>query len=228
MTRTRTGRLEIILVGAAIAAAALIAARTLAESVGQIAGSGPMTSHMLMHIALMNIAAPFAGMCAAEICQRSFRAGQLALFSFLQIILLWGWHAPVAMQIAHDTDVGMMAMHISLYAAAVLFWSAVFGTGREARWMSIFAVLVTGKLFCLLAVLIALAPRVIYPNAHAAHVGQPDSVAVHALADQQLAGMIMIVACPLTYVLAGVVIASRWLFDIERSRQLDIPAASAE
>jgi putative membrane protein len=79
--------------------------------------------------------------------------------------------------------------------------------------MSIAAVLVTGKLFCLLAVLLALSPRVLYPlSSHHANAV--------SLVDQQLAGLIMIVSCPVTYVLAGVVIASRWLLEVE-SRSTD-------
>jgi putative membrane protein len=35
------------------------------------------------------------------------------------------------------------------------------------------------------------------------------------LDDQQLAGMLMLIACPLTYVAAGVVLAGRWLFGVE-------------
>lgn len=34
------------------------------------------------------------------------------------------------------------------------------------------------------------------------------------LADQELAGLIMIVACPLFYVSAGVYIAAKWLFEL--------------
>jgi putative membrane protein len=49
-------------------------------------------------------------------------------------------------------------------------------------------------------VLITFAPRAIYGHAHAG-----------ALADQQLGGLIMLIVCPLTYILAAVVIVTRWL-----------------
>ena len=35
------------------------------------------------------------------------------------------------------------------------------------------------------------------------------------LADQQLAGLLMITACPLTYVTAGVIIAARWVLELD-------------
>jgi putative membrane protein len=62
----------------------------------------------------------------------------------------------------------------------------------------------------LLGALFTFSPRLVYAagmsGAHHSQIG---------LADQQLAGLMMIVACPLTYVLAAVVIASRWLFALE-------------
>ncbi len=62
------------------------------------------------------------------------------------------------------------------------------------------ALLVSGKLACLLGVLFVFAPRPLL--AHAGHF-------VHAqvLADQHLAGLLMIAACPLSYVLTAVVLA---------------------
>jgi putative membrane protein len=156
----------------------------------------------------MNIAGPFAGLCLIQIVKRSWSAGELALAGVAQIVLLWVWHSPAAFDWVHHSSVPMVAMHVSLYLSATIFWAAVFGAGRNERWMSIAAVLVTGKLFCLLAALLALSPRVLYllSSHHANAV---------SLGDQQLAGLIMIIACPVTYVLAGVVIASRWLLEVE-------------
>jgi putative membrane protein len=75
-----------------------------------------------------------------------------------------------------------------------------------------FALLITGKLFCLLAALLVFSPRVLYPDALAAHRHAP--VAADLLSDQHLAGLLMLVLCPLTYVLAGVLIAERWLREL--------------
>ncbi|MBY0226905.1 MAG: cytochrome c oxidase assembly protein [Hyphomicrobium sp.] len=204
----KTDHVRVVFVGIGIALVALSAATTLAQSISGLVSAGPVTTHMLMHLALMNVAGPFAGLCVIQIVKRSWSAGELALAGVAQILLLWAWHSPAAFDWAHHSSLTMAAMHVSLYLTAILFWAAVFGAERDARWMSIATVLVTGKLFCLLAVLLALSPRVLYllSSHHASAV---------ALADQQFAGLIMIVACPLTYVLAGVVIASRWLLEIE-------------
>ena len=71
----------------------------------------------------------------------------------------------------------------------------------------------TAKLFCLLGALLVLAPRPIY----AAHSGPHHPVVpsgLTALEDQQLAGLLMLAACALTYVAAGAIIAARWLREL--------------
>jgi putative membrane protein len=116
--------------------------------------------------------------------------------------------------------VAQMLWHSSLLLSALLFWRALVpasGTG----WQSIFAVLVTGKLVCLLAVLLVFSPRLLYLQAPGAatkhaieHAAQrPD------LADQQVAGLLMLAACPLSYVLAGILLAAQSLSDLARAAQ---------
>jgi putative membrane protein len=82
----------------------------------------------------------------------------------------------------------MVVMQVSLLMIATAFWTAVFARYRCSGWQAIVAVLVTGKLFCLLGALLVFSPRPLYA---------PELV---SFADQQLAGLIMLTACPLTYV----------------------------
>jgi cytochrome c oxidase assembly factor CtaG len=49
-----------------------------------------------------------------------------------------------------------------------------------------------------------------------AHWGLHNVPAAPSLADQQLAGLLMIAACPLSYLLAGLVIASRMIKELGR------------
>jgi putative membrane protein len=108
----------------------------------------------------------------------------------------------------------MAAMHVSLFAVSLWFWASVVAEAEASRWRSLGALLITGKLFCLLGVLLAFAPRPLY--AEAAHAHGMNQMAMNLLGDQQLAGLLMLVACPLTYVLAGIIIAARWIAEIER------------
>jgi putative membrane protein len=57
-----------------------------------------------------------------------------------------------------------------------------------------------------------MSPRTLYATLHAGHADQ-----AIALADQQLAALLMVVACPLTYIAAGVILSAQWLEEIERT-----------
>ena len=68
------------------------------------------------------------------------------------------------------------------------------------RWHALPALLLTGKLVCLLAALLVFAPRALYGASH------QHAALMQPLDDQQLAGLLMIAACPLSYLVAAVVI----------------------
>lgn len=176
---------------------------------------GPLSRHMGLHILIMNVAAPVISYALIRHgLPEGYRPIHFAIAVALQVFLLWFWHAPALMSAAHANAPVMFAMHFSLLLAAVGFWACIYGTNPYNRWQSIFALLLTGKLFCLLAAILTFAPRPLYPelSSHGSHA----MTSATALADQQLAGLLMIVACPLTYVVAGTVIAARWLIDVER------------
>lgn len=176
---------------------------------------GPISVHMLQHVMVMNVAVPVlvfglslhgpAGL---------WRSWPLA--TACQLCLLWGWHTPPALELAMAAPPVMLAMHLSLGLAAFWFWAAIASTPPGRQWRSIFALLITGKLFCLLGALLAFAPRNIFAVLLAAHPSHGAGIGADGLGDQQLAGLIMLTACPLTYVLAGIVISASWFLALER------------
>jgi putative membrane protein len=173
---------------------------------------GPLSLHMAAHIVLMNCAAPLLA-SAWIIWRRPEAAGAsraLWLAVFLQLLLLWAWHAPAAQRLA-DHGLPMFAMHASLFAAALWFWHSLIRLVGNARWHGVAALMVTGKLACLLAALFVFAPAALYAGGH--HGTEV------TLADQQLAGLLMITACPLSYVLAGIVLAAQILNDASETRR---------
>ena len=178
---------------------------------------GPLASHMVLHIVLMNLLAPLAafGISRVSDAWRSPAAGSLTLATVAQLAALWVWHAPPLLNQALQSHAIHLLMQGTLFLGAFCFWSAIFAVDGNRRWKPIIALLLTSKLFCLLAVLFVFSPRALYPAAAGIH-GHSDAVLQSTLADQQLAGVVMLVACPATYVLAGIVIAGRWIFAIER------------
>ena len=172
---------------------------------------GPLSVHMLQHLVLMNVVVPLLVFCALP--YRPARiADSWAYATAAQLALLWGWHAPPVLDAAMASPMLMVAMYVSLVAAAGWFWLSIAAMPATARWRSIFALLITGKLFCLLGALLVFSPRLLFgpmdQHSHAMGAGG-------ALADQQMAGLVMLVACPLTYVLAGVWITARWFLALE-------------
>ena len=88
-------------------------------------------------------------------------------------------------------------MHAVLSLSALLFWTCLLSLPDARRWHAIPALLLTGKLVCLLAALLVFAPRMLYGD-HAHDLA--------ALDDQRLAGLLMIAACPLSYLVAAIMI----------------------
>lgn len=168
-------------------------------------GIGPLSGQMAAHIVLMNLLAPLVALLLGRRTSRRVAAA-LGPATLVQLLLLWALHLPGVTAAAYAL-LPHAAMQALLFAAALWFWLAVFATAGERRWRALLALLVTSKLFCLLGVLLTFAPRPLYEH------GTGHAV---TMADQQLAGLLMIVACPASYLLAAVVIAVRWLRVLER------------
>lgn len=202
--RARPYSIDIGLLCLVLALAALLAAVAVTWAELQ-----PLSRHMVVHIVLMNGVAPtLAVPLARSGIFGEAGGGQLACATGLQLLAVWGWHTPAALLLGHESlAVHLLALTV-LYGVALWFWLAVLAQNGAARWRAILALLATGKLFCLLGVILTFAPRHLYPALASAHVHDA------ALADQQLAGLIMLAACPATYVLTGVVITVRWLDEL--------------
>lgn len=167
--------------------------------------AGVLSRHMMIHILLMTLAAPVAAGRARRLAGLAgeFTGIQsLLAATFLQAGLFFAWHSPpVLSSIAHG---GEGVMHAALFLSALWFWLTVFNQADTHLWRAVLGLLLTGKLFCLLAVLLTFAPRVLY-GTDTFHSAMGTD-----LADQQMAGLLMIIACPLTYVLAAIVLVYRW------------------
>jgi putative membrane protein len=163
---------------------------------------------MALHIALMNIAAPLVAValihkapCPAD------RSTTLWSLCAIQVALLWMWHVPSLQRWAMESHTREVLMHGSLFLAAASFWTLLASLPAKSSWQAIFLLLLTGKLTCLLGALLIFAPRPLY----AAHLHSA------TLEDQQLAGLLMVTACPLSYVTAGVVLAAQIVADLGRA-----------
>jgi putative membrane protein len=186
--------------------------------------AGVFSRHMIIHIALMAVAAPVMASLLRKL-RHSFTqpasAATLCMIITLQAALFLAWHSPRGVGLAMDGPAGALLMQATLLFSALWFWLTIFNQTGKHLWRAVIALLLTGKLFCLIAVLLTFAPRVLY-----------DVTAVNAsmtieLADQQLAGLLMITICPLTYVLAAIVLIFRWFQMLCDSQNNIAPSALA-
>lgn len=184
---------------------------------------GSLTDHMALHIGAMNLVAPAVALILRRRAIVLPAARWPAAAAATQLALIAVWHLPSMLALAMHQPAVMAAMHLSLLLSALWFWHAAVTAADGEAWRSLLALLITGKVFCLVGALFVLAPAPLYATAFAAH-GAP---AVGLLADQQMAGLLMLVACPLTYVLAGIVVTARWLSRIERAPDWSYPARPA-
>lgn len=160
---------------------------------------------MAAHIAAMNVLAPLAAIAIVPAIGRQVSTMAFWAASVLQIAALWAWHLPVLQNFSAHGLAGPLLMHASLFLAALAFWTSLQLLRGPQRWHGILGLLMTGKFSCLLAALLVFAPRPLYTLSH--HAPQ-------SLGDQQLAGLLMITACPLSYVVAGIVITVQLINDL--------------
>lgn len=168
---------------------------------------GLQSCRMVIHIALMAIAAPvLANLLRKQTRSATEFANLTALPSatFLQIALFFAWHSPPGLALAGQG--GDSVMQATLFFSSLWFWFTVFNEDDKHLWRAVAALLLTGKLFCLIAVLLTFSPRVLYVS----EVMAANPAMTVDLADQQLAGLLMITACPISYVLAAIVLIYRW------------------
>jgi putative membrane protein len=174
---------------------------------------------MAVHILLMNLLAPVLALAARRYLRLALGQAigvptHVEIAAVVQLAMVWTWHAPPVLAATHGNHLLHFAMQASLFGPALWFWASLFALEGNARWRGIIALLFTSKIFCLLGILLLFAPRAIYG-------GFGNGAAV--VADQQAAGLLMLVACPAAYVLTGIIIAARWFGDLmaadEKSRQ---------
>lgn len=182
---------------AVVSAIAVLAAGALLLTLHEV---GPSAQHMAVHIAAMNAGAPLlAAVIITRLTGPELRPGWLWASALGQAVALWATHIPAIQNAAMAHPAFQVALHIGLFMTALMFWLSVLALSATQPWHAIAALLLSGKLVCLLAALLVFAPRTLYGGHHHAH----------ALDDQQLAGLLMIVACPLSYLIAAIVITAR-------------------
>jgi putative membrane protein len=171
------------------------------------------TGHMVVHVALVAIAAPLLAIGLADShLDPTPRAPLLfapIVAAALEFVVVWAWHAPVLHDAARAGGTVLAAEQLSFLAVGMLVWLAAFGRGRgpvRAIWASgVVALFLTSMHMTLLGALLALSPRLLYGHAHGGIAG------LAPLDDQHLGGAVMLLVGGASYLLGGLVLMARLL-----------------
>jgi putative membrane protein len=193
-------------------------------------GLAPFSAHMIVHMGIVAIAAPFLALAVAGSAVDPV-ARWPALFppipvSLVEFIVVWAWHTPALHHAARHAGFALFAEQSLFFLAGLWLWLAVFGgTGDERRGRAgsgVIALLLTSMHMTLLGALLALAPRPLFGR------GAADAVDVQnvqnvldtqaALADQHLGGAIMLLLGGVAYLTGGLWLTAGLLRKIDYRR----------
>jgi putative membrane protein len=204
--------------------------------------------HMTQHTLLMLVAAPlltfghpiFAWLWAFGERQRdslgrtarrrpvlgSWRHLTAPLTVFiLQAAALWLWHIPSWYQAALRNDGVHALQHLSFVLSASLFWWAMVNGryGRAGYGLGVLYVFLTAIHSSALGALLATSPEVWYGD----YLHQAQTWNVDALADQQLAGLLMWIPAGVIFIVFGLALFAAWLGESEKRVAFGAADASA-
>jgi len=141
-------------------------------------------------------------------------AGMPLLILLLHGLVLWLWHIPSWFEAALRNEAIHALQHASFFGTAALFWWAVVSGryGRAGYGLASAFVFATAMHTSVLGALLTVASRLWYPL-YAQRAAAWD---VNALADQQLAGLIMWVPAGVLMSLLSLALFAAWLGEAER------------
>lgn len=184
------------------ALAALALAAVLFFSPFCALSSALFSARVTHHVLLAAVLAPLLAWALPMARMRV--PGGLALWTVVQALVFWLWHAPSAYAAALSSDAMYWGMQLSILGTAIGFWSAL----RQARTMpAVAGLLVSTVLMGLLGALITFAGVPLY----APHYLTTMPWGMTPLEDQQLAGLVMWVPSAALYLAAAVWLGRREL-----------------
>jgi cytochrome c oxidase assembly factor CtaG len=141
----------------------------------------------------------------------------LPLAWLVYVVTLWGWHHPAAYEATLRYDLVHDFEHLTFFGAGLLFWWPVVNPaprlhGRVAYGWRILYVLLAAGQNTMLAALLSLSERVLYPY----YLGVPRLWGLTAVDDQAIGGGIMWISGGMMYVITILVLVASLLNEEER------------
>ncbi|AOF93566.1 cytochrome c oxidase assembly protein [Sinorhizobium sp. RAC02] len=182
-------------------------------------GGGSFAAHMVIHMGIVAVAAPLIAYGLRDTrldpLPGTLRVSPM-LASFIELVVVWFWHLPAFRASADASLILSLVEQSSFLVAGVLLWHACFRP-KDGRLAGTAGLLFTSMHMTLLGVLLALAPRPLYGD------GDGDitcfGIPLSAAADQQIGGVVMLMAGALAYLLGGILLLAGVLRDGETVRE---------
>ncbi|WP_344706510.1 cytochrome c oxidase assembly protein [Sphingomonas swuensis] len=159
------------------------------------------------HVLLAAVLAPLLVFALPE--ERIRWPGSLALWTGLQAVTFWLWHAPAFYAEALSSDLLYWTMQLTITGTAVGFWAAA---RRSSSLGAVAALLVSTVQMGLLGALLTFASNPLYLP----HFLTTEPWGLAPLEDQQMAGLIMWAPSAGLYLAAALAITRRWLAEQDR------------
>lgn len=159
------------------------------------------SAHMAQHLLLIAVAAPLLVLSGVKVGMAPLAGWSL----FVGVFVFWHW--PAAFQWAAGSIPSQLLELVTIFAAAVCFWSGILGRSRLNDGARALMLMTAAILTDLPGVVMLFAPRAIcvMPHEDAARFG------LTALADQQLAGLLMWVPANLVFFGIATFLFGRWI-----------------
>lgn len=165
-------------------------------------------AHMLAHMGVIAIAAPLIviGLPSSWRSGPSMPASLPILASLVELIAVWGWHAPVMRAAAEASLAVTAAEQATFLIAGMLLWWTCFAASSDGRNAATgaAALLLTSIHMTLLGALLALSPRPLYGLGDVTCFG----TALSAGQDQQLGGVVMLLVGAGVYLAGGIALVA--------------------
>lgn len=131
----------------------------------------------------------------------------------LHAVALWGWHIPALYQATLTSDIVHALQHLSFFMTGLIFWSALYGTGRSSMSYGAATLYTFGTaIHCgALGALLVFSTVLWYP------IYAERTAAWHLtpLQDQQLGGLLMWVPSGVVFIVIGIALFARWVKSAE-------------
>jgi len=174
---------------------------------------GSFAAHMTLHMVVVGTGAPLIAIGLALHLRDGGRLATLppavpAVLTVLDLVVVWGWHAPALHHMARSEPVVLGIEQASFALVTLGLWVSAFTGPALAGALALF---LTSMHMTLLGALLGLGGRSLYPGHDAGGQAFFGPLCLTPVADQHVGGAVMLGVGGAVYLLAGLWLVSRLL-----------------